>query len=293
MEDELDEIAEGGIGWTQVLHEFNEPFERALEKAEHSFERYEEELDELCPLCPKEGREPGKLQVKLGRFGKFIGCPNYPGVSLHPQHGRQRAARARAAGRDVSECGVHKLQERVGRFGPFVGCSGYPECRVHPQGPPVSTGVTCPECHQGTLVERKNRFGAPFYSCDRYPECTLAVSNPPIKDHPCPQCGSLLLQRPKSVKCWNCGAEMDLEFNVTKDGDVEAEAAVRAAKAAAREARAKKKKPAAQKTSGKKTAAKRKPAAKRKARCQAEAGREKGAGRGRGGARRSARRPEA
>ena len=35
MEDELDDIAEGGIGWTQVLHEFNEPFQRALEKAEH------------------------------------------------------------------------------------------------------------------------------------------------------------------------------------------------------------------------------------------------------------------
>jgi len=42
MEDELDNIAEGGIDWTQVLHEFNGPFERALEKAEHSFERYEE-----------------------------------------------------------------------------------------------------------------------------------------------------------------------------------------------------------------------------------------------------------
>ena len=61
-----------------MLEEFNGPFERALEKAEDSFERYQEELDELCPLCPTEGREPGKLQVKLGRYGKFIGCPNYP-----------------------------------------------------------------------------------------------------------------------------------------------------------------------------------------------------------------------
>ncbi len=78
LEEELDDIAEGEIGWTQVLHEFNGPFERALEKAEDSFERFEEELDELCPLCPQEGREPGKLQVKLGRYGKFIGCTNYP-----------------------------------------------------------------------------------------------------------------------------------------------------------------------------------------------------------------------
>ena len=78
MEKELDDIAEGQIGKVQMLHEFNGPFERALEKAEDSFERYQEDLDELCPLCPTEGREPGKLQVKLGRYGKFIGCPNYP-----------------------------------------------------------------------------------------------------------------------------------------------------------------------------------------------------------------------
>ena len=78
MEKELDDIAEGQLGKVQMLHEFNGPFERALEKAEDSFERYQEDLDELCPLCPTEGREPGKLQVKLGRYGKFIGCPNYP-----------------------------------------------------------------------------------------------------------------------------------------------------------------------------------------------------------------------
>jgi DNA topoisomerase I len=265
MEDELDNIAEGGIGWTQVLHEFNGPFERALEKAEHSFERYEEVLDELCPLCPKEGREPGTLQVKLGRFGKFIGCPNYPECRyIRNMDGSERPEPV-LLDETCPECGVHKLQERVGRFGPFVGCSGYPECRYIRKDPPVTTGVTCPECNQGELVERKNRFGAPFYSCDRYPECTLAVSNPPIKDHPCPECGSLLLQRPKSVKCWNCGAELDLDFHVTKEGDPEAEATVRAAKAAAREARAKaRKKPAARKTSAKKASVRKKPAAKRK-----------------------------
>ena len=47
----------------------------------------------------------------------------------------------------------------------------------------------------------------------------------------------LLLRRPKSLKCWGLGAELDLEFNVTKNGDVEAETAAREAKAAARAAR--------------------------------------------------------
>jgi DNA topoisomerase-1 len=261
LEEQLDDIAEGQIGWTQVLHEFNGPFERALEKAEHSFERFEEELDETCPVCPTEGREPGSLQVKLGRFGKFIGCTNYPECRyIRNMDGSVRPEPV-LLDEICPECG-RQLQERVGRYGPFVGCSGYPECRYIKKEPPTSTGASCPECGKGELVERKNRFGAPFYSCDRYPECTLAVSNPPIPDHPCPECGSLLLQRPKSVKCWNCGAEMDLGFKVTKPGDAETEAAIRAAKAKAREARAAakaKKKPAARK----KTAARKKPAAKK------------------------------
>jgi DNA topoisomerase-1 len=103
--------------------------------------------------------------------------------------------------------------------------------------PPKSTGVTCPQCHRGELVEKRTRFGV-FYGCDRYPECDLAVNNPPEKDRPCPECGSLLLRRPKSLRCWNCGAELDLEFQVTKSGDPEAEAEARRAKAEARAARA-------------------------------------------------------
>jgi DNA topoisomerase I len=237
LEEELDDIAEGQIAWTQVLHEFNGPFERALEKAEHSFERFEESLDEPCPLCPTEGREPGKLQVKLGRYGKFIGCDKYPECRyIRNMDGTERAEPELLDER-CPECG-RQLQQRVGRFGPFVGCSGYPDCTYIRKDPPKSTGVTCPECNQGELVEKRTRFGM-FYGCSRYPDCTLGVNNPPIPDRPCPECGSLLLQRPKKgPRCWNCGAELDDDFNVVVHGDPQAEAAARAAKAAAREARA-------------------------------------------------------
>ena len=259
MEEELDDIAEGEIGWTQVLHEFNGPFERALEKAEDSFERFEEELDELCPLCPQEGREPGRLQVKLGRYGKFIGCPNYPDCRyIRNMDGTERPEPELLEER-CPECG-RQLQRRVGRFGPFVGCSGYPECRYIKKDPPKNLDITCPQCGQGQIVEKRTRFGV-FYGCDRYPECDFAVNNLPIKDHPCPECGSLLLQRPKSLRCWNCGAELDLDFNVTKGGDVEGEAAARAAKSAAREARAATKKKA---TVRKKTTAKKKSTVRKK-----------------------------
>jgi DNA topoisomerase-1 len=256
LEEELDDIAEGQIGWTQVLHEFNGPFERALEKAEHAFERFEEELDELCPLCPQEGREPGTLQVKLGRYGKFIGCTNYPECRyIRNMDGTERAE-PELLDETCPECG-RQLQRRVGRYGPFVGCSGYPECRYIKRDPPASTGVTCPQCGKGEIVEKRTRYGI-FYGCDRYPECDFGVSHPPEPDRPCPECGSLLVRRPKSLRCWNCGAELDLEFNVTRSGDAEAEAEARAAKAARRAERASAKASSARGNARKRKAAARK-----------------------------------
>jgi len=269
LEEELDDIAEGQIGWTQVLHEFNGPFERALEKAEHSFERFSEELDETCPLCPTEGREPGKLEVKLGRFGKFVGCTNYPDCKYIRNMDGSVRPEPEMLDETCPDCG-RQLQKRVGRFGPFVGCSGYPDCKYIKKDPPRTLGITCPQCNEGEIVEKRTRFGV-FFGCDRYPDCDFGVNNEPIKDHPCSECGSILVQRPKSIRCWNCGAEFDLDFTLTKEGDAEAEAEARAAKAAARAARAaakKKKSPAkksaakkstARKSTAKKTAATRKP----------------------------------
>jgi DNA topoisomerase-1 len=71
------------------------------------------------------------------------------------------------------------------RFGPFLGCSGYPECkntrRLDKQGkpvpPPKATGVTCPKCRQGELLERRGKFGRPFFGCSRYPKCDYLVNS--------------------------------------------------------------------------------------------------------------------
>jgi DNA topoisomerase-1 len=258
MEKELDDIAEGDLAKIQMLHEFNGPFERALEKAEDAFERFSEQLDEPCPLCPTEGREPGRLEVKLGRYGKFVGCTNYPDCRYIRNMDGSERPEPEMLDETCPECGK-QLQKKVGRFGPFVGCSGYPDCRYIKKEPPVTTGVTCPQCGEGELIEKRSRFGSMFYSCSRYPDCDCAVGNPPEKDRPCPECGSLLLRRPKSLRCWGCGAELDLDFTVTKSGDVEAETAAREAKAAARAARA-----AAKKAPSKKTATKKKATAKKK-----------------------------
>ncbi len=256
MEEDLDEIAEGDLERVQVLREFYVPFSEALERAEEKFERYVEDLDEECPRCLEEGRTPpGRLQKRLGRYGFFIGCTRFAeedgGCKYIRNLDGQERPEPQMLDENCPECG-RPLQRRFGRFGPFVGCSGYPDCRYIKKEPPKSTGVTCPQCSKGEIVERRTRFGI-MYGCERYPDCDFAVNHPPIGDHPCPECGSLLVRRPKSIRCWGCGAELDDTFSVTKPGDPAAEAEARASKAAARAARA-----------GAKAAAKKTTASKRK-----------------------------
>jgi DNA topoisomerase-1 len=260
MEEDLDEIAEGDLQRVQVLRQFYVPFADSLDRAEEKFERFVEELDEDCPRCIEEGRTPpGRLQKRLGRYGFFIGCTRFAEEDGGCKYIRNLDGQERPEPEMLDEtcpdCG-RQLQRKFGRFGPFVGCSGYPECRYIKKDPPKSTGVTCPQCKQGEIVEKRTRFGL-MYGCERYPDCDFAVNHPPIADRPCPECGSLLIRRPKSLRCWGCGAELDDAFNVTKSGDPVAEAEARAAKAAAREARAAAKQGAKKKTAAKKTAAKR------------------------------------
>jgi DNA topoisomerase-1 len=269
MEEELDEIAEGDTHRSAVLRDFWVPFSEDLTRAEEKFERYVEDLDEDCPRCIEEGRTPpGRLQIRLGKYGRFIGCSRFGDDDGGCKYIRNLNGEERPEPETLDEkcpdCG-RPLQRKVGRYGPFVGCSGYPECRYIKKDPPTRLEIGCPQCGQGEIVEKRTRFGL-FYGCDRYPDCDFAVSNRPVKEHPCPECGSILLERPKSYRCWNCGAELDKELTVKKHGDPEAEAAARAAKAAARAERAKtRSKTAAKRSSAKRPAARKRSAATRRA----------------------------
>src|SRR5574344_1980857 len=57
-----------------------------------------------------------------------------------------------------------------------------------------STGVTCPKCGKGTIVERKSKRGTVFYGCDKYPDCNFVLWNEPTGEK-CPECGSLLVKK--------------------------------------------------------------------------------------------------
>jgi DNA topoisomerase-1 len=208
MEEELDEIAEGDLGWVQVVDEFYGPFERLLEKKTEEIERPQEELDELCPQCPKEGREPGKLVVKLGRAGKFVGCANWPECTYTRDLSGQVRPEPELLEERCPECG-RQLVKRVGRYGPFIGCSGYPECR-YIKRQERGTGVTCPKCGEGELVEKRarRRGRSVFYGCNRYPACDFTVGQRPVADA-CPRCGSLMVATATAngIRCTECGYE--------------------------------------------------------------------------------------
>ncbi len=78
------------------------------------------------------------------------------------------------------KCGKHNLIIRHGRFGRFIACPGFPDCR-HTEQIVQKSGVVCPECGQGELVEKKTRKRKTFWGCERYPDCKHATWTDPRK----------------------------------------------------------------------------------------------------------------
>ncbi|MEW6646642.1 MAG: type I DNA topoisomerase [Pseudomonadota bacterium] len=190
LEDELDEISRGEREWVPVMEAFWSPFKELVETKEKDVSRKDvtqEAMDEACPKCGK------PLTIRLGRRGRFIGCSGYPECDYtrnlnETAEQKEEAPPEVVEGRTCPKCDS-PLIIRQGRYGKFIGCSAYPKCKfIEPLEKPADTGVTCPECKKGTLVQRKSRYGKMFYSCNTYPDCKYAVWNPPV-DEPCPQCG--------------------------------------------------------------------------------------------------------
>ncbi|MCM3337293.1 type I DNA topoisomerase [Paenibacillus sp. MER TA 81-3] len=103
------------------------------------------------------------------------------------------------------KCGRHFVY-KMGRFGKFLACSGFPDCR---NTRPIvkDTGVACPKCNEGKLVERRSKKGRVFYGCDRYPDCDHVMwDRPSLK--PCPACSSLMIEKRSKqgtkLRCTQC-----------------------------------------------------------------------------------------
>src|SRR3989441_2997133 len=251
MEEELDEIEEGKLKWTDALSEFYDKFKDDLSK----FQKYAKDIkeketptEEVCLKCGTPG-----MVMKLGRFGKYLKCPNCSATRDAEPVATQEAtttANASADGEEEIEacelCGK-AMQLKRGRFGPFYGCSGYPECRnirkISKSGrltaPPEPIDEKCP-VDGAQLVKRHGRYGE-FISCSNYPKCKyikrettgVACPRPGCKGelivkrsrrgkvfYSCseyPKCEIVFWDKPVAGTCPQCGAPFLLE-KTTKKG---------------------------------------------------------------------------
>jgi len=193
MEGQLDEIAEGKKEWVPVIREFYGPFHKNLKAKEKEVEKHIQLLEEKCP-------ESGhSLQVKFGRFGKFIACSNYPECKYKRPMPEEQKLVEENSGQICDKCGK-PMVVKFGRFGSFLGCSGYPECKNIKNLPPVSLNIPCPKCKEGEIVERRTRRGRMFYGCSLYPKCDFASWQRPTGEL-CPKCSSPLVLIKNGVKC--------------------------------------------------------------------------------------------
>ncbi len=188
MEEEFDSVADGEAEWQKIIDDFYVPFAKDLTEKNKEISKDDiikvEKLDEKCPECG-EG-----LVIKLGRYGKFVACSNYPkckysrplenklgeGESIEGQEGSDGSE---VAAEKCDKCGGDmKLKE--GRFGKFFACSNYPECK-NTKAIIQSTGVVCPDCGKGEVIQRRTKRGKTFWGCSKYPDCKYATWEKPVE----------------------------------------------------------------------------------------------------------------
>jgi DNA topoisomerase-1 len=191
METVLDDIEDGKENWVQAMRRFYEPFARDLEHASEHMRDVKREGQPTEISCPKCGAQ---MVVKWGRSGEFLACSRYPECKSTANFTRDAEGNIAIAQEETTTevcdvCG-RPMQVRFGRYGKFLGCSGYPECKtVRPMVRPVPTGIQCPDCQEGEIMEKRSRSGKTFFSCNRYPRCRFATWDRPLAE-PCPQCGA-------------------------------------------------------------------------------------------------------
>jgi len=187
LEEDLDAISRGEEQWQPVLKQFWEPFIALLKQKEQEIQKSDvvnEKTDQNCPDCGKE------MVIKLGRRGKFLACSGFPDCRhTEPlKNGQEQEVEEPVmSDQTCDKCGAGMLIKN-GRYGKFLACSAYPDCKnIQPLVKPKALGISCPQCQEGELQEKKSRYGKIFYSCNRYPKCKYALWDLPL-EQACPKC---------------------------------------------------------------------------------------------------------
>ena len=188
MEEKLDKIADNKAVWNKVLQEFYDPFMETVNEVMANAGRLKIESDVTCPNC---GR---KMLVKTSRFGnQFLGCSGYPEcktiLPIDVNGDTVKPLEPEKAEEKCEKCGGDMII-KTGPYGKYLECVSCQNRKSFVR----STGVTCPKCGKGQIVERKSKYGKMFFGCNKYPDCDFVLWNEPTGDV-CPKCGSLVVKR--------------------------------------------------------------------------------------------------
>ncbi|MFD2829751.1 type I DNA topoisomerase [Corticicoccus populi] len=143
MESRLDDIADGDLTWVTVIDDFYKGFEPQVKRAEEEMEKIEIKDEPAGEKCEKCGSE---MVYKLGRYGKFMACSNFPDC-------RNTKAIVKTIGVKCPKCEKGEVVERKSKKNRlFYGCDQYPECDFISWDKPIARN--CPKCDH-YLVEAK------------------------------------------------------------------------------------------------------------------------------------------
>lgn len=186
LENWLDKIAEGKATYKKVMTDFYKVFAVELESANVEAEKDKKENQELSDVtCEKCG---AKMIVKMGRYGKYLACPNYPNCkNIKPYSLAEGPEEVSDVKCDA--CGTLMVY-RTGPYGRYLKC---PSCGAN-KAIVIDTGIVCPKCHEGHMVQRRSHRGRIFYGCSRYPKCDMALWNEPINQF-CETCGAIMTKK--------------------------------------------------------------------------------------------------
>lgn len=186
LENWLDKIAEGKATYKKVMTDFYKVFAAELESANVEAEKDKKENQEVSDVtCEKCG---AKMIVKMGRYGKYLACPNYPNCkNIKPYSLAEGPEEVSDVKCDA--CGTLMVY-RTGPYGRYLKC---PSCGAN-KAIVIDTGIVCPKCHEGHMVQRRSHRGRIFYGCSCYPKCDMALWNEPINQF-CETCGAIMTKK--------------------------------------------------------------------------------------------------
>ena len=168
MEDKLDAIEGGSVEWKQVLREFYPPFEQTLEEAEETIEKMEVRDEPSDVICDKCG---ANMVYRVGRYGKFLACPNFPDC-------RNTLPVLNYIDAKCPKCGGRLLEKTSRKNRKFYGCEHFPDCDFVSWELPVNE--RCPKCGSYMTLKRNSK-GEQWHLCANE-TCRHRVEVKPAED---------------------------------------------------------------------------------------------------------------